>query len=162
MVRAFNGAARAQGLRADEMCAVESLAAVPADVRRAGVDLAVCSMGYHHIADVDAATRALAALLAPRGVLAVADVLDDGDAGAGAEPVLAGHEGVVAHPRGFAEARVRGVFDRAGLVGVAFGVFTTARKRGRVVRMFLATGRRAADTDTDADTDIDADADAGM
>ncbi|KAI9508821.1 S-adenosyl-L-methionine-dependent methyltransferase [Russula earlei] len=139
MVEVYNARANAQGLEPHEMRAVGSLA----ELQQARFDVAVCSMAYHHIPSVQDVTRELVAYLKPSGTLAVADIArveeDEGE-----PPIMAKYEHIVAHTRGFAERDMRALFEGAGLQNVAFERFTTSKKEGRDVQLFLATGTKPA------------------
>src|SRR6266702_525243 len=74
-------------------------------------------MAYHHFAAVDDVSRELVKYLKPGGTLAVADIAHvaeqpgDRDCDGGAPPplpIMAGHEHIVAHTRGFSEEDIRG------------------------------------------------------
>ncbi|KAH9972025.1 S-adenosyl-L-methionine-dependent methyltransferase [Russula compacta] len=141
MVEAYNARANAQGLEPHEMRAVGSLAELQQQQR---FDVAVCSMAYHHFASVQDVTRELVEHLKPSGTLAVADIArveaDEGEA-----PIMAQYEHIVAHTRGFTEAEMRALFEGAGLENVVFERFTSAKREGRHVQFFLATGTKPAD-----------------
>ena len=108
-------------------------------------------MAYHHFAAVDDVSRELVGYLKPGGTLAVADIADVGllgDGGSGAPPplpIMAGHEHIVAHTRGFSEEDIRALFVGAGLENVSFELFTSAKRQGRDVHFFLATGTKPAE-----------------
>lgn len=154
MVEQYNARADAQGLEPHEMRAVCTLAELDAQDR---FDLVVCSMAYHHFAAVDDVSRELVKYLKPGGTLAVADIADvdtdtglpscrDRDSDGGAPPLpplMAGYEHIVAHTRGFSEEVIRALFVGTGLEDVSFELFTSAKRQGRDVHFFLATGTRA-------------------
>ena len=109
-------------------------------------------MAYHHFAAVDEVSRELVKYLKPGGTLAVADIADTGqpdksdssDGGAPPlSPLMAGYEHIVAHMRGFSEEDIHALFVGTGLEKVSFEVFTSAKRQGRDVHFFLATGTRA-------------------
>ena len=100
-------------------------------------------MAYHHFAEIKEITREIVAYLKPRGTLAVADILRV-EADEGEPAVMAKYEYMVAHTRGFAEEEIRGVFEGAGLENVALERFASAKKEGRDVQFFLATGTKPA------------------
>lgn len=112
-------------------------------------------MAYHHFAAVDDVSRELVNYLKPGGTLAVADIADaelpgdpDGDGGAQPPPpppLMAGYEHIVAHTRGFSEEHIRALFVGAGLENVSFELFTSAKRQGRDVHFFLATGTKPAE-----------------
>jgi|SRR5712672_2764636 len=100
-------------------------------------------MAYHHFASVKDVTRELIKYLKPRGTLAVADIARV-EADESEPPIMAKYEHIVAHTRGFAEGEMRALFESAGLEKVAFDRFATAKKEGRDVQFFLATGTKPA------------------
>jgi SAM-dependent methyltransferase len=152
MVEQYNARADAQGLEPHEMRAVCTLAELGAEDR---FDLIVCSMAYHHFAAVDEVSRELVKYLKPGGTLAVADIADadtgqpssrDRDSDGGVPPLpplMAGYEHIVAHTSGFSEEVIRALFVGTGLEDVSFELFTSAKRQGRDVHFFLATGTRA-------------------
>jgi len=155
MVELYNARADAQGLEPHEMRAVGALAELGAPDR---FDLIVCSMAYHHFAAVDDVSRELVQYLKPGGTLAVADIASsassaraeqphdcDRDGAASPPPLMAGYEHIVAHVHGFSEEDIRALFVGAGLENVSFELFTSAKRQGREVHFFLATGTRPAD-----------------
>ena len=108
-------------------------------------------MAYHHFASVEQVTRELVSYLKPGGTLAVADIAradrEDGDGdGEEAPPVIpAEYEHIVAHTRGFAEEEMRALFEGPGaLENFAFERFASAKRAGRDVHFFLATGTKPA------------------
>jgi len=113
-------------------------------------------MAYHHFASVEQITRELVHYLKPSGsgTLAVADIArpaahgdgDDRSEGEeGSPPVFpAEYEHIVSHMRGFAEEDMRTLFEGAGLVNFTFERFTSAKREGRDVHFFLATGTKPA------------------
>lgn len=110
-------------------------------------------MAYHHFAAVDEVSRELVKYLKPGGTLAVADIVDDtgrqpdkSDSDGGApplSPLMAGYEHIVAHTCGFSEEDIRTLFVGTGLENVSFEMFTSAKRQGRDVHFFLATGTTA-------------------
>lgn len=98
-------------------------------------------MAYHHFASVEQVTRELVSYLKPGGTLAVADIARGGE---DAPPVIpAEYEHIVAHTRGFAEEEMRALFEGAGaLENFAFERFASAKRAGRDVHFFLATGTK--------------------
>jgi SAM-dependent methyltransferase len=145
MVEVYNTRANTQGLEPHEMRAVNSLAELH---QEQCFDLAVCSMAYHHFASVEQITRELVTYLKPRGTLAVADIARmPGDTEeAAAPPVIpAQYEHIVAHTRGFAEEEMRALFEGpGGLENFSFELFTSAKREGRDIHFFLATGTKPA------------------
>jgi len=139
MVQVYNARANAQGLEPHEMRAVGSLA----ELQQEHFDIVVCSMAYHHFPSVKDVTRELTKYLKPSGTLAVADIARV-EADESESPIMAKYEHIVAHTRGFAEGEIRALFEGAGLENVAFDPFTTAKKEGRDVQLFLATGTKPA------------------
>jgi hypothetical protein len=113
-------------------------------------------MAYHHFPSIQDATRDLVAYLKPRGTLAVADILrvevrqgEEGEGGGGDEalpPIMAKYEHIVAHTSGFSEGEMRALFEGAGLENVAVEHFASAKKEGRDVQFFLATGTKPAES----------------
>jgi hypothetical protein len=105
-------------------------------------------MAYHHFASVEQITRELVTYLKPRGTLAVADIARmPGDTEeAAAPPVIpAQYEHIVAHTRGFAEEEMRALFEGpGGLENFSFELFTSAKREGRDIHFFLATGTKPA------------------
>jgi hypothetical protein len=105
-------------------------------------------MAYHHFASVEQVTRELVSYLKPGGTLAVADIARGGEGeGEGEEdapPVIpAEYAHIVAHTRGFAEEEMRALFEGAGaLENFAFERFASAKRAGRDVHFFLATGTK--------------------
>jgi hypothetical protein len=105
-------------------------------------------MAYHHFAAVDDVSRELVDYLKPGGTLAVADIADVELLGAPSQPplpIMAGYEHIVAHTRGFSEEVIRALFVGAGLENVSFELFTSAKRQGRDVHFFLATGTKPAE-----------------
>jgi len=139
MVQVYNARANAQGLEPHEMRAVGSLT----ELQQEHFDIVVCSMAYHHFPSVKDVTSELVKYLKPRGTLAVADIARV-EADESETPIMAKYELIVAHTRGFAEGEIRALFEGAGLENVAFDRFTTAKKEGRDVVFFLATGTKPA------------------
>lgn len=144
MVELYNARADAQGLEPHEMRAVGALAELGAQDR---FDLVVCSMAYHHFAAVDDVSRELVEYLKPGGALAVADIAADAErpGDESPAPIMAGYEHIVAHTRGFSEEDIRALFVGAGLENVSFELFTSAKRQGRDVHFFLATGTKPAE-----------------
>jgi len=142
MVELYNARADAQGLEPHEMRAVCALSELDAQDR---FDLIVCSMAYHHFAAVDEVSRELVKYLKPGGTLAVADIADTGQHSDGGAPphLMAGYEHIVAHTHGFSEEDIRALFVGTGLENISFELFTSAKRQGRDVYFFLATGTRA-------------------
>ena len=107
-------------------------------------------MAYHHFASVEQITRELVSYLKPGGTLAVADIAreEGGGGGDGEEgpPVIPPeYEHIVAHTRGFAEVEMRALFEGpGGLENFAFERFASAKRAGRDVHFFLATGTKPA------------------
>lgn len=115
-------------------------------------------MAYHHFASVEQITRDLVSYLKPRGTLAVADIArvrvrkpGDTEEGEGKEeeeapPVIpAQYEHIVAHTRGFAEEEMRALFEGpGGLEDFSFELFSSAKRDGRDIQFFLATGTKPA------------------
>lgn len=124
-------------------------------------------MAYHHFAAVEDVSRELVMCLKPGGTLAVADIASSSAAAAstasgstrteqprdcdrdGASssppPLMAGYEHIVAHMHGFSEEDIRALFVGAGLENVSFELFTSAKRQGRDVHFFLATGTKPAE-----------------
>ena len=96
-------------------------------------DLACSLMAMHHVRDTEALLRAFHALLAPGGVLAVADLeAEDGSFhGAGAD----------VHT-GFDLGAVAAALTRAGFGPADFSTVFTVEKGGRRYPVFLAVARR--------------------
>jgi hypothetical protein len=101
-------------------------------------------MAYHHFASVQDVTRELVKHIKPGGTLAVADIARV-EADEGERPIMADHEHIVAHTRGFAGAEMRALFEGAGLENVAYDRFTSAKRHGRDIQFFLATGAKPAE-----------------
>lgn len=104
-------------------------------------------MAYHHFASVQDVTRELVEYLKPSGTLAVADIARveaDDDKGETETPIMAQYAHIVAHTRGFTEAETRALFEGAGLEDIVFDRFTSAKREGRDVQFFLATGTKPA------------------
>ena len=114
-------------------------------------------MAYHHFASVEQVTREIVSYLKPRGTLAVADIArmrmrkpgdteeEEGE-GEEAPPVIpAQYEHIVAHTRGFAEEEMRALFEGpGGLEDFSFELFSSAKRDGREIHFFLATGTKPA------------------
>jgi hypothetical protein len=101
-------------------------------------------MAYHHFASVEDVTRELVKYIKPGGTLAVADIARV-EADEGERPIMADHEHIVAHTRGFAEAEMRALFKGVGLENIAYDRFTSAKRQGRDIQFFLATGAKSAE-----------------
>lgn len=71
-----------------------------------------CSAAYHHFANIDTVTRALAFFLKPGGALLVTDMKAAPD---GAVLVPETYHHVVPHRHGMTEERMRTTFESAGL-----------------------------------------------
>jgi 2-polyprenyl-3-methyl-5-hydroxy-6-metoxy-1,4-benzoquinol methylase len=98
-------------------------------------------MAYHHFASVEQVTRDLVRYLKPGGTLAVADIARI-EADEDQRPIMADYDHIVAHTRGFAEAEMRALFEGAGLENFAYDRFTSTKKAGRDIQIFLATGTK--------------------
>jgi len=146
MVEVYNARANAQGLEPHEMRAIGSLdeLATQQQQQQQCFDIAVCSMAYHHFASVQDVTRELAKHIKPGGTLAVADIARV-EADEGERPILADHGHIVAHTRGFPEAEMRALFEGAGLENIVFDPFMSAKRLGRDIQFFLATGTKPAE-----------------
>jgi hypothetical protein len=79
--------------------------------------------------------------LKPGATLAVADIARV-EADEDQQPIMAGYEHIVAHTRGFTEGEMRALFEGAGLENVVYDRFTSAKREGRHVQFFLATGTK--------------------
>jgi hypothetical protein len=114
-------------------------------------------MAYHHFASVEQVTRELVYYLKPgAGMLAVADIARVPVPVPVPAPVPASEEEeappifppeyahIVSHMRGFAEEDIRALFEGTGLVNFTFELFTSAKRDGRDVHFFLATGTKPA------------------
>jgi 2-polyprenyl-3-methyl-5-hydroxy-6-metoxy-1,4-benzoquinol methylase len=107
------------------------LAAGPPPAAR--FDLACSLMAMHHVRDTEALLRAFHALLAPGGVLAVADLDAEDGSFHGAEADV---------HRGFDRGGVAAVLARAGFGPAVFSTVFTVEKGGRRYPVFLAVARR--------------------
>jgi 2-polyprenyl-3-methyl-5-hydroxy-6-metoxy-1,4-benzoquinol methylase len=96
-------------------------------------DLACSLMAMHHVRDTDALFRAFHALLAPGGVVAVADL--DTEDGSFHGPDADVH-------RGFDRGAVAAALARAGFGPAAFATVFEVEKGGRRFPVFLAVARR--------------------
>lgn len=96
-------------------------------------DLACSLMAMHHVRDTDALLRAFHALLAPGGVLAVADL--DAEDGSFHGPEADVH-------RGFDRDAVAAALGRAGFGPADLSTVFTVEKGGRRYPVFLAVARR--------------------
>ena len=101
-------------------------------------------MAYHHFASVEDVTRELVKYVKPGGTLAVADIARV-DADEGERPIMADREHIVAHTRGFAEVEMRALFEGVGLENIAYDRFASAKRQGRDIQFFLATGTKSAE-----------------
>ena len=96
-------------------------------------DLACSLMTMHHVRDTAALLRAFHALLAPGGVLAVADL--DAEDGSFHGPEADVH-------RGFERGAVAAALGRAGFAPATLSTVFTVEKGGRRYPVFLAVARR--------------------
>jgi len=99
-------------------------------------DLAVSLLVLHHVEDTGAALRAIHALLAPGGRIALLDL--DAEDGTFHE---ADAEGI--HHHGFDQARLRELVAAAGFEDVGSRNVSHVDRDGRDYPVFLLTGRRA-------------------
>ncbi|MEE4299040.1 MAG: class I SAM-dependent methyltransferase [Pseudomonadales bacterium] len=124
----------------------EKLAAIPCEVELLALDLEcsdleatfdgiVSSLTLHHIRDVGALLRRLAACVRTGGFIALADL--DAEDGRFHEP---GTEGV--HHHGFERAALRAQVEAAGFRDVEFVTATVIEREGRDYPIFLLTARR--------------------
>jgi hypothetical protein len=98
-------------------------------------------MAYHHFPSVQVVTQDLVKYLKPGATLAVADIARV-EADEGQRPIMADYEHIVAHTRGFTEGEMRALFQGAGLENFVYDRFTSAKRQGRDVQFFLATGTK--------------------
>ncbi|OCH86196.1 S-adenosyl-L-methionine-dependent methyltransferase [Obba rivulosa] len=147
-VDVYNTRASNQGLTPEEMKAIcAELKGNAQELDGAKFDIAVCSMSYHHFADVDAITRTLAFFLKPGGSLLVADVMADEKHQDEEKPpeIFPEHvRHVVAHHGGFDEAEMRRIFEGAGLGQFQFKKGVPGKMHSKNVRLFVARGVKPA------------------
>lgn len=98
-------------------------------------DLAVSSLVLHHVADTEAALRAIHNLLVPGGRLALADL--DAESGTFHEP---GAEGIY-HP-GFDRKQLMALARVVGFIDVETRTATELERNGRSYPLFLLLARR--------------------
>ncbi|KIY68762.1 hexaprenyldihydroxybenzoate methyltransferase [Cylindrobasidium torrendii FP15055 ss-10] len=137
MVAQFNARVHAQGIPEEEMHAIHADLTTNTDAfHDEKFDVAVCLMGWHHIASPEDMTRILSSQLNTEGWLFVADVKTlDGQ-------TLEKHRDIVRHTEGFTEERMREMFEAAGLVNFSWWVVTKAKMDGVNVQIFLAKGQK--------------------
>ncbi|EMD34311.1 hypothetical protein CERSUDRAFT_107518 [Gelatoporia subvermispora B] len=144
----YNTRASNQGLVPEEMKAVcVELKGEARELNGAKFDLVVCSMSYHHFADVDAVTRTLTYFLKPGGSLLVADVMakeEDMEKDKSLEIFPEHVQHVVAHHGGFDEAKMRRTFEGAGLEHFGFKKGVPGKMHGKNVHLFVARGVKQA------------------
>jgi hypothetical protein len=98
-------------------------------------------MAYHHFPSVQIVTQDLVKYLKPGATLAVADIARV-EADEDQKAVMAGYEHIVPHTRGFTEEEIRVLFEGAGLENIVFDRFASAKRQGRDIQFFLATGTK--------------------
>lgn len=102
-------------------------------------DVVWSSMALHHVPDLPALLRAVAALLVEGGRLAVADLDEDPEGAFHADKVdFDGHHG-------FDRQHLTDELTRAGFTDVAFVDATSILKDGREFGVFLCTATKAAE-----------------
>lgn len=124
----------ASGVVSIQPCLLDLTQAPPS---AGGFDFAYCAMVLHHITDIPDLAAKFAALLAPGGWLAVADLhAEDGSF----------HQGVVVPHHGFSPAGLASVFAAAGFSDLGWQTVHEIERQGRRYPLFLLTGRRARGT----------------
>jgi ubiquinone/menaquinone biosynthesis C-methylase UbiE len=119
-------------------------------------DLVISLLMLHHVQDTPAALRAMRALLAPGGRIAVADLDTEDGSFHTAEA-----EGI--HHLGFDRGDLARLAEAAGFVDVAFRTAATIEDEGRRYPLFLLTARAGADAgSTDAGPAADTRAGTGV
>ncbi|KAJ7494420.1 S-adenosyl-L-methionine-dependent methyltransferase [Mycena galericulata] len=138
MVDEFNKGVQSLGIPTTQISAVRAdLKGEESELEGAKFDVVVCSLAYHHLEDIAAATRLLAFFLKPGGALLVVDfpTMD-----VSAIPADFAH--TVAHKGGVSKAVIREAYDGAGLVDFRRVVFMGPKTPMHPEEIFLASGVR--------------------
>ena len=121
-----------------------------------------CSASYHHFPSVEDITKTLAFFLKPGGSLLVIDIMNPSDplVAASSDSIVEGHlipekyHHIAPHTRGFTSAKIREVFEGAGLTSFSLDKAMKAKMRetgwgfdeqkdaGLDVTFFIARGEK--------------------
>jgi len=137
MIDQYNLRISNQGIEPQEMQAFcIELKGVDGELNDRKFDVAICTMAYHHFADINEVTRILAHFLVPGGKLIVVDIADQKGALLSEE-----FKDIVPHHDGISVEAMRAAFEEAGLVEFSMkNVDKGKNLQGGDVVFFLATG----------------------
>jgi len=137
MIDQYNLRVSNQGIDPEEMQAFcVELKGVDGELNGRKFDVAICTMAYHHFADINEVTRILVHFLAPGGKLIVVDIADQKGALVSEE-----FKDIVPHHDGISVEAMRAAFEGAGLVEFSMNnVDKGKNQQGTDVVFFLATG----------------------
>ncbi|KAJ7491093.1 S-adenosyl-L-methionine-dependent methyltransferase [Mycena latifolia] len=136
MVDQFNKGVESHGIPSEQMRAVRvELKGEDTELEGMKFDVIICSLAYHHFADIAATTRLLAFFLKPGGTLLVIDAPTMDVSAMPAEFVP-----VIAHKGGISEAAIKAAYDGAGLANFRCVLFKGPKGDMMPEDMFVATG----------------------
>ncbi|KAJ7063678.1 S-adenosyl-L-methionine-dependent methyltransferase, partial [Mycena amicta] len=136
MVDRFNKSAAEQGISPEKMHAVRvELKGQDSELDGAKFDVVMCSLAFHHIADVLGTTRLLSFYLKPGGVLLVVDfpAMDISQF-----PVEA--QAMIPHTHGVSETLIRDAYEKAGLGEFEWTLFKRPKGDMHPEDTFIAKG----------------------
>ncbi|KAG8895915.1 hypothetical protein FRB99_000280 [Tulasnella sp. 403] len=107
-------------------------------------DVAVCAFAYHHFEDIDGITKQLLALIKPgTGKVFVVDIVhSEGTVNWHADH---SHKHAIPHAGGFADDKIKRVFEAAGLENVTFAKAGQYHAMGTDLETFVVKGDRPAE-----------------
>ncbi|KAJ6497095.1 S-adenosyl-L-methionine-dependent methyltransferase [Mycena vitilis] len=135
MVDEFNKGAQNHGIPNEQMRAMRAdLKGDEAELEGMKFDVVMCSLAYHHIANIAAVTCILAFFLKPGGTLLVVDYPKMDYSG------VPDAVKIIAHKGGISEAAIKEVYEGAGLGGFQCVMFKGPKTDNHPEDLFLAKG----------------------